>query len=109
MNSEEITNYCNSKKNVTSGFPFPARKQTLVFKVSGKVFCLMRLDHDPLSINVKCDPELAQGLRDKYPAITPGYHMNKKFWNSVLLDGSLTSKQIRGFIDASYDLVKPAK
>ena len=107
MNSEEITNYCTAKKDVIKGFPFPARKQTLVFKVSGKVFCLIPLDKEPLFINVKCDPELAEELRKRYPAITPGYHMNKKFWNSILLDGSLTAKQVKGFIDASYDLVKP--
>jgi predicted DNA-binding protein (MmcQ/YjbR family) len=106
MNAAEITDYCMTKKSVTKSFPFPARKQTLVFKASGKMFCLMRLDHEPLSINVKCDPDKAEELRDKYPAITPGYHMNKKFWNSILLDGSLTSKQVKEFIDHSYDLIK---
>jgi len=69
----------------------------------------MGLDRDPLSINLKCDPELAMELRERHPAVIPGYHMNKKHWNTVSLDGSLTTKQIKEFIDHSYNLVKPKK
>jgi predicted DNA-binding protein (MmcQ/YjbR family) len=107
MNAEEITSYCMSKPNVTDGFPF--RKETLVFKVAGKVFCLLRLDQQPLTINVKCDAEKAVELREKYSAITPGYHMNKKYWNTIALDGSLNSTDIRKFIDDSYLLVEAKK
>jgi len=107
MNAEDITDYCLSKEDVTSSFPFGP--ETLVFKISEKVFCLMGLDRDPLSINLKCDPELAMELRERHPAVIPGYHMNKKHWNTVSLDGSLTSKQIKEFIDHSYNLVKPKK
>lgn len=107
MNAEDITDYCLSKEDVTSSFPFGT--ETLVFKVNGKAFCLMGLNREPLSFNVKCDPELALELREQYPAVIPGYHMNKKHWNTVLMDGSLTAKQIKQFIDHSYDLVKPKK
>lgn len=103
MNIEEITQYCLSKPNVTDGFPF--RKETLVFKAGTKVFCLLRLDQHPPSINVKCDPEKALELREKYSAITPGYHMDKKNWNTIAMDASLTDKQVKEFIDESYDLV----
>jgi predicted DNA-binding protein (MmcQ/YjbR family) len=107
MNAEYITDYCLAKEDVTSGFPFGP--ETLVFKINEKVFCLMGLDRDPLSINLKCDPELAMELREQHPAVIPGYHMNKKHWNTVSLDGSLTTKQIKEFIDHSYNLVKPKK
>lgn len=102
MNIEEITAYCLSKSGVTDGFPF--RKETLVFKADEKVFCLLRLDQHPPTINVKCDPEEAIELREKYSAITPGYHMDKKHWNTIALDGSLTDKQVEEFVDKSYDL-----
>ena len=107
MNVEDITEYCLAKAATTSGFPFGT--ETLVFKVGSKAFCLMGLDREPLSFNVKCDPELALELREQYSAVLPGYHMNKKHWNTILIDGSLTTKQIKEFIDHSYDLVKPKK
>jgi|SRR6185437_10128894 len=107
MNVEEITEYCLSKKGVKESFPFG--NETLVFKVNKKVFCLMGLENIPLQFNVKCNPELAIELREQYPAVTPGYHMNKKHWNTIIVDGSLPAKLIKEFIDQSYDLVKPKK
>jgi predicted DNA-binding protein (MmcQ/YjbR family) len=107
MNVEEITEYCLAKRGVKESFPFD--NETLVFKVNKKVFCLMGLESIPLQFNVKCDPELAIELREKYAAVIPGYHMNKKHWNTVIIDGSLSVKQVKQFIDQSYDLVKPKK
>ena len=76
-----------------------------MFKVSGKMFALARLDGDPLSVSLKCEPELAQQLRETHPAVTPGYHLNKRHWNTVTLDGSLADRVIREMIEDSYDLV----
>ncbi len=105
MNVEEIREYAISKPDVEESFPFGP--ETLVFKIAGKVFLLMGLEHDPLQFNVKCDPERAIELRDEFECIIPGYHMNKKHWNSVIVDGTLTSKKLKEQIDHSYDLVKP--
>ncbi len=102
MNIEEFRNYCLSKKAVSESFPFD--DTTLVMKVLDKMFALANLDGD-LSINLKCNPEKALELREQYPAVLPGYHMNKKHWNNVLIDGSLPDKLIKGWIDDSYDLV----
>jgi predicted DNA-binding protein (MmcQ/YjbR family) len=103
MNIETIREYCISKKGATEGFPFG--EDTLVFKAGGKIFALANLDGD-LSINLKCDPDFAIELREKYPAVTPGYHMNKKHWNTVILDGSVPDKEVLAWIDHSYNLVK---
>lgn len=103
MNIEQIREYCLAKKDVTEGFPFD--EDTLVFKVKGKIFVLASLDGD-LSINLKCDPGLALELREKHPSVTPGYHMNKKHWNTVSLNGSIPDKEIINWIDHSYNLVK---
>ena len=102
MNVESLREYCISKKSVTESFPFDY--ETLVFKVSGKIFALVSLEGD-LSINLKCDPVLALELRERYSAVTPGYHMNKKHWNTVVLDGSIADKEILSWIDHSYELV----
>lgn len=102
MNIEDFRLYCLSKKGVTEEFPFG--ETTLVFKVMGKMFALTNLD-GPFSINLKCDPEQAVALREQYPAVTPGYHMNKKHWNTVLVDASLSNKLIQEWTDHSYDLV----
>ena len=107
MNVEEITDYCMEKPNVTSGFPFGG--DVLVFKKSGKVFCLLVLDKQPITFNVKCDPERAIELREQYPAVLPGYHMDKKHWNTIVVDGTLNDKLLKGFIDDSYDLIKVKK
>lgn len=102
MNIEEIREYCISKKGVTESFPFD--ETTLVFKVMDKMFALTDLVDD-LSINLKCDPEWAIELREKHPAILPGYHMNKNHWNTVKIDGSLSWSFICQLIDHSYNLV----
>ena len=103
MNIETIREYCLSKKGVTESFPFD--EITLVFKVSEKIFLLTNLDGE-FSINVKCDPEKAVELRELYPSVVPGYHMNKKHWNTVFIDGTLSDAIIFSFIDQSYDLIR---
>ncbi|QEL03675.1 MmcQ/YjbR family DNA-binding protein [Olivibacter sp. LS-1] len=104
MNIEELRTYCLSKRGVTEGFPFGPN--TLVFKVGEKVFLLTGLDAQPLSFNVKCDPERAIELREQYPSsVLPGYHMNKKHWNTVQANGELSFKQLTELIDHSYELV----
>jgi len=97
-----LREYCLSKKNVTEGLPFG--EDTLVFKVKGKIFALANLDGD-LSVKLKCDPSYALELREKYRSVIPGYHMNKKHWNTILLDGSVPDKEVFSWIDHSYDLV----
>lgn len=105
MNIEEIRVYAIEKPDVEEGFPFG--ESTLVFKVGGKVFLLVSLDAQPVQFNVKCNPEKAIELRDEFASILPGYHMNKKHWNTVIVDNSLNNRQIKEFIDHSYELVKP--
>lgn len=102
MNIEEFRDYCLSKKGVTESFPFD--ETTLVMKVMDKMFALGNLD-GPLSINLKCDPEKAIELREQYPAVKPGYHMSKKHWNTVEMDGSVDLKTVHSWIDDSYNLV----
>ena len=102
MNIEQFRNHCLKKKGVTEEFPFG--NETLVYKVMGKLFALAGVDNFE-SINLKCDPEEAVLLREKYDAVQPGYHMNKKHWNTVMLDGSLTDKLVFKLIDDSYNLV----
>ena len=94
--------YCLAKPGVTEGFPFD--ETTLVFKVMDKMFTLANLDGD-LSLNLKCHPEKAIGLREEYPAITPGYHMNKIHWNTINIDGSVPDSLIFQLTDHSYELV----
>jgi predicted DNA-binding protein (MmcQ/YjbR family) len=106
MNIESLREYCISKNNVTESFPFG--DDTLVFKTDGKIFALVNLGGD-LSINLKCDPALAIELREKFPSVTPGYHMNKKHWNTVQLDGSVPDKKIFSWIDHSYDRIAGKK
>jgi predicted DNA-binding protein (MmcQ/YjbR family) len=103
MNIETLREYCLSKKGVSEGFPFDDK--TLVFKVLGKMFLLTNLEGG-FSINVKCDPEKAIELREMYPSVIPGYHMNKKHWNTVFIDGTLTDLLIMSFIDHSYNLIR---
>lgn len=102
VNIEEIRRYCLGKKGVTEGFPFD--ETTLVFKVSGKIFCMTGLEGD-LSVNLKNNPEKNIELREQYPAVKPGYHMNKKHWNTVEINDSIPDKTIKQFIDESYELV----
>ncbi|OGS74199.1 MAG: MmcQ-like protein [Flavobacteria bacterium RIFCSPLOWO2_12_FULL_35_11] len=103
MNIEEFREYCLSKNHVTESFPFD--EETLVFKVAGKMFALAGLEHHPATVSLKCDPEKALELREEYDEITPGYHMNKMHWNTVIIDGNLSHKLIRELIDDSYNLV----
>lgn len=102
MNIEEIRDYCLSKENSEEGFPFG--EKYLVFKVNGKVFLILMLDKFPAFFNVKTAPQWSEELREHYPQITAGYHMNKKHWNSVLCEG-LPQTLIKQLIDHSYDLV----
>lgn len=102
MNIEIIREYCIEKKDVTESFPFG--DDTLVFKRKCKIFLLANLDGD-LSLNLKCDPALALELRERYSSVVPGYHMNKKHWNTVYIDGTIPDKEIFSWIDHSYDIV----
>ncbi|MDP4224159.1 MAG: MmcQ/YjbR family DNA-binding protein [Bacteroidota bacterium] len=106
MDIESLRNHCISKKKVTESFPFD--EETLVFKVEGKMFALVNLEGE-LSINLKCEPELALELRERYPAVTPGYHMNKKYWNTIMLDGTIPDKEVFSWIDHSYEEVLKKK
>ena len=107
MNIEELRDFALSLDNATESFPFG--KETLVFKVNEKIFLLTTLNADPLSFNVKCDPDKAIELREQHASILPGYHMNKKHWNTILIDGTLTKKQLQDFIQDSYRLVLKKK
>lgn len=103
MNLEELRTYCLSKKGTSEGTPFG--EGVLVYKVAGKMFALTSPDDVPLTVNLKCDPERAADLREQYEAVQPGYHMNKKHWNTITLDGSLGRALVRELIDHSYDVV----
>ena len=102
MNIEEFRNYCMAKPGVTEAFPFD--NKTLVFKVMGKMFALTGIEIFN-SINLKCDPELALVLREEFHSIKPGFHMNKKHWNTVEINGDVLDKKIFELTDLSYDLV----
>ena len=107
MNIESYREYCLQKPGTTEHFPF--NEDTLVFKVMGKMYALSSLmswENGEPRINLKCDPEEAILLREKYPeSVLPGYHMNKQLWNTVVLNGELTPKQVLQFIDESYALI----
>jgi predicted DNA-binding protein (MmcQ/YjbR family) len=108
MNAEELRDHALQKEDVTEGFPFG--EDTLVFKVKQKIFLLVSLTTSPLQFNVKCDPEKAITWRDEYPdSVLPGYHMNKKHWNTVIVDGRLSRSQLMEMIDDSYRLVGKIK
>lgn len=107
MNIEELREYCLGKENTTENLPFGPG--TLVFSINGKIYLLVGFDRSPLQFNVKCDPEFALEIRERHPCILPGYHMNKKHWNTVIVDGSLSDQMLRELIDHSYDLVKNGK
>jgi predicted DNA-binding protein (MmcQ/YjbR family) len=108
MDIEALRAYVLQKPGVTEGFPFG--EDTLVFKIKEKVFLLTGLDSSPLQFNVKCDPDKAIELREEFPdSILPGYHMNKKHWNTVIVDGAVPQKLLKELIDHSYDLVSTKK
>ena len=103
MYIEDLRDYCKSLKGVTEDFPFD--ESTLAFRVMEKIFALMNIYSEDLSINLKCDPERAIELREHHPDITPGFHMNKKHWNTVRCEGELQNDLIRELIDHSYELI----
>ena len=103
MDAVEFREYCLGKPSTTEGMPFG--ETVLVFKVAGKMFALMSLDELPATANLKCDPDMALDLRDRYEQVRPGYHMNKKHWNTVEIDSGIPDAELRRMIDHSYDLV----
>ena len=106
VNASELRRWCLQQTGAIEEFPFGP--ETSVFKVAGKIFSLSALDRVPLEVSVKCEPELAVALRDSYPAIRAGYHLNKRHWNTIRLDGSLPDELVRDLIEDSYDLVVSA-
>lgn len=108
MNIEEIREFALSLPNVTEGFPFG--ESVLVFKTNGKMYLLLPLDSFSVQFNVKCDPELALELREEFPeTVLPGYHMNKKHWNTVFVDGKITKSKLIEMIKHSHDLISKSK
>ena len=107
MNVEQLREYSLTKPGAEESLPFGP--DNIVFKVDGKMFMLLSLDAQPTQFNVKCDPDRAEELREEYACVLPGYHMNKKHWNTIMVDGSVSSKLLKEWIDHSYDLVKKKK
>ena len=107
MTARELVAACLEPAGSVEERPFRDPDVT-VFKVGGKIFAITRLEADPLRVSLKCEPELAQQLRVTYPAITPGYHLNKRHWNTVAVDGSLPEQLLRDMVEDSYDLVVSA-
>ena len=103
MNPTELRDHCLSYGGAEETFPFGP--ETSVLKVAGKMFALSQLGADSLRISLKCEPGLAEALREAHPAVIPGYHLNKRHWNTVILDGSLPDETIHDLIEDSYDLV----
>jgi len=103
MDLESFREYCLGKPHVTEGTPFG--EDVLVFKVGKKIFALLALDEIPATANLKCDPDLALDLRDRYEQVRPGYHMNKKHWNTVEIDTGLSDSEVSKMIGHSYELV----
>lgn len=103
VNLDQLRAYCLAKPGVEESLPFGP--DVLVFKVAGKMFLLCMLDTDILQFNVKCDPELVEELRERHACVQPGYHMNKKHWNTVEIDGTVSPKLVFQWIDDSYNLV----
>ncbi len=103
MNPDTFRKYCLSKKGVTEDTPF--RESTIVFRVGTKIFALTDIERILFSFNLKCDPELAIEPRERYECISPGWHMNKKHWNTIHPDSSISDKAILEMIDHSYELV----
>jgi predicted DNA-binding protein (MmcQ/YjbR family) len=106
MDAAELRGWCLQQGGAFEDFPFGPEHS--VFKVAGKMFALSALDRMPLEVSVKCEPELAVELRNSYPAIRPGYHLNKRHWNTITLDGRLPDQLVRDLIEDSYDLVVSA-
>src|SRR5581483_10014222 len=105
MDLEQFREYCLSKAQANESTPFG--EDVLVFKVGSKIFALASLDEVPARVNLKCDPDRALDLRDQYEEVQPGYHMSKKHWNTVVIEGSVPLSELRSMIDHSYELVLP--
>lgn len=103
MNAVKLRDHCLSFTGVEETFPFGPR--TSVFKVGGKMFALSQLGADSLRVSLKCEPALAEALRQTHAAVIPGYHLNKRHWNTVILDGSLPDQAVRDMVEDSYDIV----
>ncbi|MFN8448902.1 MAG: MmcQ/YjbR family DNA-binding protein [Anaerolineae bacterium] len=103
MNRADLANYCMSRHGAVCEQPFGPEAD--VFKVMGRMFALMPVNADPPRISLKCDPTFAEILRQTYPAVTPAYHMNKRHWNGILVDGSVPDDEIEEWVDHAYDLV----
>lgn len=103
MNLQQIRTYCLKQRGALEDFPFG--DDIHVFKVGGKMFALLHEKNSTLQISLKCEPELAEVLRLQYTAVIPGYHLNKRHWNTVIMDGSIDDAEVFGFIDLSYRLV----
>ena len=106
MDLEQFREYCLSRVAATESMPFG--EGVLVFKVAGKIFALAALDEIPATVNLKCDPDLALELRDRYEQVQPGYHMNKRHWNTVEIDSGVPEAELRKMIEHSYDSVMRA-
>jgi predicted DNA-binding protein (MmcQ/YjbR family) len=103
VDDAELRSHCLSFRGAAETFPFGA--ETSVFKVAGKIFAIAPLGRSPLEISLKCDPLLADQLREVHPAIRPGYHLNKRHWNTVTVDGSVPDEMVRDMVEDSYDLI----
>ena len=103
MNAAELRDRCLAFAGAEETFPFGP--ETSVFKVGGKIFALSQLGADSLRVSLKCEPAIAEALREEHPAVIPGYHLNKRHWNTVIIDGSLPEQLVREMIEDSYDLV----
>ena len=103
MDAQALRNWCLAQPGAIEDFPFGPEHS--VFKVAGKMFALSALERTPLQVSLKCEPDLAVALRESYAAIGPGYHLNKRHWNTVTLDGSLDDRTVRDLVEDSYDLV----
>ena len=106
VDASDLRDWCLRRPGAIEDFPFGPEHS--VFKVAGKMFALSALERTPLEVSVKCEPELAVGLRLGHPAIRPGYHLNKRHWNTLTLDGSLPDQLVRDLVEDSYDLVVSA-
>src|SRR3954451_19109258 len=106
MDASELRTWCLEQAGAGEEFPFGPEHS--VFKVAGKIFALSALDRAPLEVSVKCEPDLAVALRDTYAAIRPGYHLNRRHWNTLTLDGRLPDQLVRDLIEDSYDLIVSA-
>lgn len=103
MTIDSFREYCLSKKGVTEDFPFD--EVTLCLRVAGKIFAITGLDSEAFTVNLKCEPDYAEDLRERHPEVQPGWHMNKKHWNTVDFEGALDEKMLRHLVDHSYEQV----